>query len=247
MTHSLWPPKVYNIPTSLMNSESVTHPVFRFFCKLRALAWGKDKLRIDLDILMDSVSLKRSAVYEYARSLELHGALLWHCAADVFECSFTSVSDDKSGNPPVADLLIKDSTSMNRKKSKRLEDHKNKRISKSASSGLADSPVKASTRQITDEYVRLLGYDPGDWAEGESKAAKWIGEHYTVEEFREAYRHFKARKFWSDKRLTLRHLRTQIQEYFKSAIPHSALQTDAEVQAEFDRSNPGKISPGGKQ
>lgn len=70
----------------------------------------------------------------------------------------------------------------------------------------------AGTRAIQSEYVRLLGYAVTDWAAGEAKAARAIGERYTVGELRAAYEHYKAQPFWSDKRLSLAYLAKNMAE-----------------------------------
>lgn len=79
----------------------------------------------------------------------------------------------------------------------------------------APAPSVTTTRAITDEYVALLGRDPGTWAEGEGAAAKWIAQRYTVEQFRAVYHHYKAQPFWKDKRVTLRYIKQNMTDCLK--------------------------------
>ena len=247
MTRSLKPPRGIEIPAVILYDTTFSPALRDTWSQLRGLAWGRTETpSLSIEQIMELTGKSRSALYGHLRELRNRGALQWRPAEHAtlivsFDAPGRADPVQKSGqsrNSDSPDLLTSDRISNKKEKIRRIQ--------KSGQSRNSDSPPKATTRQITDEYVRLLGYDPEDWAEGESKAAKWIGEHYAVEEFREAYQHFKIQKFWSDKRLSLRHLRTQIQEYFKSAITDSALLTDAGVQAEFIRNNPGKAPPGGK-
>jgi len=74
----------------------------------------------------------------------------------------------------------------------------------------------STTQSIQAEYERLLGYKlNGAWASGESKAAKKIAQAYTPAQLATAYQHYKADKFWREKRLTLRYLADQMPEFFK--------------------------------
>lgn len=249
MTETNWPPKVYNILTQHLNDPTIPHAVFRFYCKLLALAWGGEAgLRIEVDDLMTAVGLQRSAVFEYARSLQLHSALLWQCAGDVFECSFTGVAPESADPLRAESAYIDPLTSKTLKKTKRSEVKEDS--AKSDKSGSADSQPKATTRQITDEYTRLLGHPHIKWAEGESSAAKWIGQRFTVLEFAEAYHFYKAQKFWQGKRLTLRYIQSNIADYFTSrdasavsTSPTNAIGAD-DVRREFERQNPNYTKAG---
>lgn len=83
--------------------------------------------------------------------------------------------------------------------------------------GAASAPAGAGagTRAIQDAYVIALGYSVEDWAAGESKAAKAIGEKYTVPQFNSAYAYYKAMTFWQDQRLSLRKMASLMPEYLR--------------------------------
>lgn len=77
----------------------------------------------------------------------------------------------------------------------------------------------SKTKTITDAYVHLLGYENSkevSWANGEATAAKFIGEHWTVDQFSAAYRHYKSQAFWADKRIKLSYLKAQLPEFIKN-------------------------------
>lgn len=211
---------------------------------------------MDITTLMHATGLSRTRLFEYARLLRVSNALLWHCAGSVFECSFVNDSDPDSGesrNPGKRDLPSKDPPPS--KIPQKTESRKERiESAKSRKAGIPESGIsaKAEMRQITDEYIRLLEYKPDNWAEGEGKAAKQIGQHFTVEEFREAYQYFKAQKFWHDKRLTLRHLKTHIDDYFiarrngrigNAPAASSSPMNAEDVRREFELMNPGKELP----
>ena len=232
MTQPNWPPKVYNILTKHVNDNTLPHSTFRLYCKLLALAWGKETLSMQVSDLMTAVSLKRSALFEHAHSLQLHDALRWRCVDDVFECSFLGGDVKESADPRFADSAYIESLT-----SKTQQNQKNRKVKKESSESadprFADSPPKATTRQITDEYKRLLGsHVKVDFAAGEGAAAKFIGQHYTVEQFRAAYQHFKRQPFWCGKLLTLRYLKNQIGPYLTES--QSAPLPDDDTQLEAD-------------
>lgn len=79
-----------------------------------------------------------------------------------------------------------------------------------------EKQAPATTRQITDKYCDLLGYDPGDWAAGESAAAKKIAAKWTADQLAEVYKYYKPQPFWTDKRLRLASLKDMIPEYFRA-------------------------------
>lgn len=80
------------------------------------------------------------------------------------------------------------------------------------------APAPSTTRAIQDEYCVLLGYVPSNWAEGEAAAAKAIAERWTVDQFRSAYQYYKSQPFWKGKRIMLRWLRSQMDEYFTTGV-----------------------------
>lgn len=88
MPRPTWPPRYVNAPIALLRDEHVSHAAYRFYCKLRALAWGEPTLRMELSKLYAEAELGQSQVYEYARLLRDRGGLLFRCADGVFECSF---------------------------------------------------------------------------------------------------------------------------------------------------------------
>ncbi len=77
------------------------------------------------------------------------------------------------------------------------------------------------TSIIKATYIKLLGYKPDDWAQGEAKAAKTIGAKWTPEQLSTAYLYYKSQSFWSDKRLRLRNLKDLLPEYFKNGAKHA--------------------------
>ena len=73
------------------------------------------------------------------------------------------------------------------------------------------------TSEIKTTYEILLGYSlNGEWKAGEGKAAKVIGNGFTSQQLEQAYKHYKADKFWKDKRLTLHYLSEQMPELFST-------------------------------
>lgn len=147
---------------------------------------------------------------------------------------------EKQANLPESGNLeqSENSDSASLKESRILIDSKaikDRAIRKSGKSENSDSPPitsaveapPATTRAITDAYVALLGFDPGTWAAGESTAAKWIAERYTVEKFQAAYRHFKAQKFFEDKRVSLRYLKQNIGDYVQYRNDHTVVAANA--------------------
>ncbi len=220
----------------VLRHPKISHATFRFYAMLRALAWGENKLRINVDVLATVTGLGRTSLLEHARSLRLRNALLWHCAEDVFECLFVDLSDDGSffsANPEIPDLLNPESLKEIPKKE-----------SKKSESGKTGFEPKATVTQVCEAYERLLGYTPATMAKGETKAAKWIGERYTVAELEQVYTYYKAQPFWLDKPLTLRQLANLLPEYLLSkgrtyAAPRppddpAQLERDLKLKAELD-------------
>lgn len=93
---------------------------------------------------------------------------------------------------------------------------------------LANTPQVTPTGDVQSAYEALLGYKlNGEWAAGESKAARSIGMAFTLDQLKAAYKHYKAEPFWKDKRLTLRYLAKQMPEFFKGkTAPVPAAQTN---------------------
>lgn len=84
-------------------------------------------------------------------------------------------------------------------------------------------PVPNHTASIQAEYESLIGQklDRREWVKQEGAAAKRIGERYTVEQLRRAYRHYKAEKFWADKRLTLNYLSKNMGDMLNGDANHN--------------------------
>lgn len=102
MPRPLWPPRYVNSPLAVLLNDEISNAAYRFYNKLRALAWGDASLAMPMSKLVDAVKLNRSQVYEYARSLRDHRGLLSYAVRnDVFECSFA----DPVQNPENPDLL----------------------------------------------------------------------------------------------------------------------------------------------
>jgi hypothetical protein len=116
-----------------------------------------------------------------------------------------------------------------------------------ADSSASEKSLMARKRAIQDAYLAELGYKlkSGEWSAGESRAAGYIAEDFSVEQLVAAYRHYKAQKFWADKRLTLRYLAGQMAEFVGSRRrpgaghraddPAASAQLAALVQAEKAR------------
>lgn len=212
MPRPQWPPEYANVSVNVLLDESVPDGAYRFYSKLRALAWGEDTFSINFERLMELTGLSRTRLYEYARILRLRRGLLSYVVRNnAFECSFMPSGQ----NPEKRDLPSPLGLGSELPTNKGL---KPKPVT-SRNPGKRDDghgPPGAGTAAIKAEYVSLLGYTPTDWVQGEATAAKEIGERYTVEQFRAAYKHFKAQDFWKDKRLSMRYLKTQIPEFFQS-------------------------------
>lgn len=93
MARPTWPPRYVNVPIPALRENDLPHGAFRFYCKLRALAWGEATLVIPFEKLLRETGLSQSRVYEYARLCRDHIGLPFHCAAGVFECSFPDLPD----------------------------------------------------------------------------------------------------------------------------------------------------------
>lgn len=85
------------------------------------------------------------------------------------------------------------------------------------SSRKQDAAPTNPTRAIQDAYEQELGrkLKRSEWVQHEATAAKAIGEQWTPEQLRQAYRHYKADPFWSDRVLPLSYLAKQMPEYFR--------------------------------
>ena len=217
MTRQLWAPQYVNVSAQVLRNKDIPYAAFRFYCFLRAFAWGDESFRLDMDTLIAETGLTRSRIYEYARLLRLHSALLWRYADKAFEYSFPGEihTIPENGKRDSASSI----NSLNQQVTPEALEIKNHRGKKSPSrkteNGIQPT-AKTPTREIQDAYCELLGYKPDNWAAGEGAAAKQIGMAYTVSEFQEAYRHFKSKPFWAGQRVHLRWLVGQMPEYFKA-------------------------------
>lgn len=99
MPNDPWPKYYVNISVQVLRDDSLPPAAFKFYCQLRALAKGAPSLTMLLDDLYPVAGLSRTRVYEYARTLRVHGALLWRSADNSFECSFPL----ESRNPGLRD------------------------------------------------------------------------------------------------------------------------------------------------
>jgi hypothetical protein len=117
MTDDVWPPRYVNVPVEIIRDSEITLAAFRFYCKLRALAWQKRTVRMAITELMEETGLSRTRLYEYARALRDRSALLWQCADDVFEYSFNPLTyDDQqlaADNPEKRDAIPQNGISVN--------------------------------------------------------------------------------------------------------------------------------------
>lgn len=249
MPRPTWPPKYVSIPITALLADEIPHAAFRFYCKLRALAW-KDRttLSIKLTDLMTETGLSQSRLYEYARLLRDRNELLFHCAQGVFECSlplvdgpipekqesdFPGKRELKQPIPGKREFPSEAAADKKAEKTKGAaaqfpENRKtpysysvpSKKRETESTEGVGANSRKtgitgpSTTAEIQAEYEKLLGYSVKDWAAGESKSAKQIAECYTVAQFREVYRALKSQLFWKAKRLYLRHVVGEIDEYF---------------------------------
>lgn len=212
MPRPQWPPDYVNGSIHVLLDDSVPDGAYRLYQKLCALAWGEPTLSISFDRLMELTALSRTRIYEYARILRLRRGLLSYVVRNnAFECSFFPTVKNPGKRDLLSPLGLGSELPTNQVPKSKPPTSRNP--------GKRDNgqiPAGAGTNAIKDEYVRLLGYKPLDWVQGEATAAKEIGEHYTVEQFRAAYQHYKGQEFWKDKRLTMRHLKTQIPEFLRS-------------------------------
>lgn len=102
-----------------------------------------------------------------------------------------------------------------------------------------EQPPKRSARDYTDAYLRITGYPSKDvdWSNGESKAAAFIAERWTVDQFEQGLRHVIADPFWTGKRITLRYLKQQmpalvtLQQRGNHAANQTVVTTDGRVSA----------------
>lgn len=79
------------------------------------------------------------------------------------------------------------------------------------------------SKAIIRAYVDLLGYDPGEAANGEIESAEWLAEHgYTPEQLAETYKAMKADSFWKGQRIKIKHLKERVPEMVRDARPAPA-------------------------
>jgi hypothetical protein len=167
-----------------------------------------------MDQICELLGLKRSTLYGHLSILKARVACSWRAVeSKTIIISFACADAPQSRNldkPYLSSDSNKDLESQIKNPPK-----KRRAVQKSGQSRNLDKPPALSTmRQITDAYCELLGFKPDDWSQGEGSAAKSIGQTYTVEQFREVYRHLKSQTFWRSKRLWLRQIKGEMGEYF---------------------------------
>lgn len=243
MPRPLWPTEFVRLPIEMLTyrdpqGKRLPANILETWLDFRALAWGRTETpELEFDRLRRETGKSRSTLCGHLAILTHCFSLRWlisgNCVQVFFEGSPAQAPVQKAGRvqePGLAthaNLPGKPGDSRESRKldlppleslnqmNPQIKDSRVQKAGRVQKSGLAQPASPSMTLQITDAYVAELGYDPGAWAEGEGKAAKWIGEHYTVEQFVEAYRHYKAQSYWADKRLTLRYLKLNISDYFE--------------------------------
>lgn len=203
MPRSLLPPDGYARVSTRVLFELGLPPVVRdTYTSLRMLAWGGDETpELSWEQLTRYTGKERPTVYRHMLMLVNKGVIHWRAASvGTIVLTFT---DGLSQNRemPIKSLSPKE---------QEVDTPKDTACLKNETTGA--TPMRA----IQAEYEKLLGYRVNDWAAGEGKAAKQIGERYTVSQFREAYEYLKAQDFWRSKRLRLRYVVGEIDEYFAS-------------------------------
>lgn len=181
MARPVWPPRYVNVPVTLLRDEQVPPAAFRFYCKLRALAWGEPTLHMELKRLFVETGLGQSQVYEYARTLRDRSGLLFRCADGVFECSFP----DLEQIPEIPELPT---LSLSKSKGKNTE-----RGARSGKAGIEKSPIPAAIqafRSIANRYpdkavwpkiAAVVGEKPDDLERWQRTITGWIAAgHYKL-------------------------------------------------------------------
>lgn len=85
---------------NVLLDDRVPDAAFRFYGKLRALAWGEDQLSMKFKRLMELTGLSRTRIYEYARILRFNRGLLSYAVRnDAFECSFPPETERTVNRP----------------------------------------------------------------------------------------------------------------------------------------------------
>lgn len=213
MTRPKIPPRGVFVPSKLLfdghlPQEKRMPPVVRDTAvQLMALSWGKDETPpISLSEFSELTGKSIPTLYAHMGLLRLWGALRWRPSGNatiIVELLDGLRPVGNSENSEVPDSLNHPSIKSTRTRIK-TSDSENSEI-------LENQNPSNKTVPIKDKYCELLGYTPDGWAEGEGKAAKAIGEKYSVEDFEKVYQHMKAQPFWQDKHLMLRQVKTQMQ------------------------------------
>ena len=242
MTRPILPPdgKAY-LSSVVMFDLNLTSTVRDTYAALRVLAWGRAETpELSKEELEHNTGKDFQTLYRQLPILATNGVLrVRHAGTGHYSLLFTDgisgaetclkIENSQKRESPVKDSLISKAS----KKTKKSLVKDDSAILKIENSQKREAP-KAETRQITDEYKRLLGPNVEiKFAAGEGAAAKWIAERYTVEQFRAAYQHFKADKFWRGKLLTLRYLRNQIGPYLAECQPAPLPEDDAQLEADL--------------
>ena len=182
-------------------------PVVRdTYVTLRVLAWNSDETpELSWEQITRYTGKERPTVYRHMLTLVNKGVIHWRTASvGTIVLTFTDGLSQKREMP-----ITSFSVPPKKSNSESLGDPprgKGARLK-------IETNGPSTTAEIQAEYVKLLGYQPKDWAAGESKAAKQIAACYTVSQFRECYEYLKSQDFWKSKRVRLRYLVGEIDEF----------------------------------
>lgn len=178
MPRATWPPRYVNSPIGILRDEQVSNAAYRFYNKLRALAWGEASLSIEMSKLFSETGLGQSQVYEYARLLRDRGGLLFRCADGVFECSFPDVVS-------LPDIPEMPTLSLSKTKNKNPAER-----GRSGKTGSATPPAIAVFRSIAQRFpdkavwvkiVAAVGEKPADLERWQRTIEGWIAAgHYKL-------------------------------------------------------------------
>jgi hypothetical protein len=210
MPRTLLPPEGIFVPTSILYDKTIPPSARDTWIRLRGLAWGKTQTPpLEVKMICDLFGISQSTLYGHMLLLKHREACTWSTVSkQTIIVSFGNLNENsKNLESPnlVVNQLNKEDLNQPFQKTGNSRKLENKSVS-----GVS------TQRAITDKYCELLGYKPDNWAEGEGAAAARIAKNYTPDQLAEAYKHFKADKFWASKRLMLRWLAGQMPDYFKA-------------------------------
>jgi phage replication O-like protein O len=199
-------------------------------CQLRVIlaicrktfGWHKNRDRISLSQLQKMTGLSRRGVIDGLQMLLVEGWVERYPVGQSFEYELIVVPTREprllpwlDGSEPTSPELVNvahqsDPQLVNVAHTQKKESLNKQEIKEDA------TPSASTTKAIQEKYEELLGYKlDGEWAEGESKAAKSIALKWTPAQLAQAYTYYKADPFWNDQRLTLAYLKKNLPEYFR--------------------------------